>query len=242
MKALDVEKVNVGNARELKKVAFSFNSLKKIDKDEAESKHAYIGTNVLVKEKWSGEVSRSLAADGSTQPKDSYNSTYAGTSDTDKLLCLLSAVIADAAHRGVDVNIGSFDIPASFLTQPLTREDTNGYQLITKLPLHFYVDTSQLWEIIGAQYGLKQSNSIFTEAFRNLLVSLGYTNHPLAPHIYRKSCPNNPKNYLYINMHVDDGAFASTSPTQLSSRHFLQLSSDLQRVFLSLGMIILRTT
>ena len=213
MKMMDVDKVKAANARELKKVTVSFKSLRKIDKNEVQKKHAFIRTNVLVKEKSNGEISSRLAADGSTQPEDSYNSTYAGTSDLDKLLCLLSAVLADSAHRGVVAKFGNFDIPGAFLTQVLTQFDTNGFQFLTKLPKDFYGDKDQLWEIIGAQYGLKQSNSIFTEAFRKILNTHGYSNTELAPHIYRKQCPDNPKNYLFINMHVDDGAFLSTSPT-----------------------------
>lgn len=214
LKTLETPVVDASLAREMKKVQVSFASLKPITTADIEDKSAFLRCNMLVKEKRNKDVNSRLAIDGSQQPPDSYNSTHSGTSDFEKLLCLFSATIADASHRQVPLQLGSFDVPAAFIQCPLTRLDTNGYQLITRLPSNLPGPLAgQLNEIVGAHYGLKQSNNIFTESFRRFLVKNGYSNSILGPHVYRKTCPLNPKNYLIISMHVDDGSFMSTSPT-----------------------------
>jgi hypothetical protein len=105
-----------------------------ISPDQIRLKHAYLRSQVLVKQKLDGTISCRLSIDGSRQPADSYNDTHAGTSDTERLLCLTSACIADSTHRGVPLEILSFDIPAAFIQPPLTPEHTNVYQFITRLP------------------------------------------------------------------------------------------------------------
>ena len=112
----------------------AFQSLRPITPDQIEARHQYLRCQLLVKLKSDDSTSSRLAIDGSKQNPDSYNSTHAGTSDTERLLCLISACVADAAHREVPLEIFGFDIPGAFLQAPLTRQDTNGYQLITRLP------------------------------------------------------------------------------------------------------------
>jgi hypothetical protein len=177
----------------------------------------------LVKKKSSGVVNSRLAVDGSRQPPDSYNDIDAGTSSTERLLCLTSAVIADATHRQVEYQIIGCDIPAAFLHQDLTKEDTNDYQYITRLPANFPGKlANQLNAIDKGHYGTKQGNNLFNRANNKLLLDAGYVNTILAPHIYRETCPVNPKNYLFVNWHVDDGAILSTSPT---------LTEELKKLF-----------
>jgi hypothetical protein len=168
---------------------------------------------MLVKQKLDGTISCRLPVDGSRQPIDSYNDTHAGTSDTERLLCLTSACIADATHRDVPLEIISFDIPAAFIQPPLTSKHTNDYQFITRLPSNMPGSLAgQLNEITKPQYGMKQSNNIFDRHLHTLLTTHNYHPSLLAPHIFKKVCPVDPSNYLFANMQVDDGAIFSTSP------------------------------
>ena len=99
----------------------------------------------------------------------------AGTSCTEKLSCLTSAIIADAAHRRVKFQIVGFDIATAFLQQWLTKAHTNGYQYNTRLSSNMPGElANQLNTIDKAHYGLKQSNNIFNTKFHRLLTSNGY--------------------------------------------------------------------
>ena len=216
-KVLEHQAVTDSVFREVSKAQVVFKSLRPITPSQIQDKHLYLPIRNLVKMKSSGVVNSRLAVDGSRQPPDSYNGIDAGTSSTDRLLCLTSAVIADATHRRVPFQIVGCDIPAAFLHQDLTPEDTNGYQYITRLPANFPGElANQLNAIDKGHYGTKQGNNLFNKANHKLLVDAGYTNTILAPHIYRKTCPDNPKNYLFVNWHVDDGAILSTSRTLLA--------------------------
>ena len=91
---------------------------------------------MVVKQKASGIISARLAMGGHRQLKATYNSIYAGTSDTTNRAFILSYVLADAAvwDRPDSLVIGDFDFPGAFLHNRLTRELTNGYQLLVRLP------------------------------------------------------------------------------------------------------------
>ena len=213
-KILPSESVTASLHREMNKVHTTFKSLRPITPDLIEPLHQLLRAQVLVKEKRDGSTTSRLAIEGRKQYPDSYNSTHAGTFDTEKLLCLASACIADAAHRNVPLEIFGFDLPAAFLQAPLTRSDTNGFQLLTRLPSNMPgLLAGQLNEITGPQYGIKQSNNLFNHHLRTQLATIDYHPSILGPHIYHKQCPLNPQNYILVNMHVDDGAGFSTSPT-----------------------------
>ena len=211
LKTLPAQAVQDSIAREIKKAQVTFKSLTPITRDQIQPKSQYLRSNIFIKQKRDGTISARLPIDGSSQTPDTYNTTYAGTSDAEKLLCLLSATVADAAHRQIPLQTGSFDIPAAFFGLP--RSATNGFQLYTTLPKSLPSPLSgQLNEITGPQYGIKQSNGIFDKEFDKEMTNHNYKTHILSPHIYKKICPHNTANCLIFNMHVDDGAFMSTSP------------------------------
>jgi hypothetical protein len=226
LKVLPPSIVDASLVREMDKVQTTFQSLRPIKMHKLQSKRKFLRCNMLVKKKTNGTVTSRLAIDGSQQPADSYNNTHAGTSDIEKLLCLTSAVIADASYRKVPLTIGGLDVPAAFIQIPLTRADTNGYQFYTRLPSNLPGPLAgQLNEIVKSHYGMKQSNHIFNRHLHNLLTANGYLPSLLAPHIYKKSCTIDPKNYLFLNMHVDDGAHLSTSPSLTAElKHILSVT------------------
>jgi hypothetical protein len=211
-RVFDPVKVTGGLGREMSKIHNAYKSLRPILPSQIEPKNLFLPSKVLIKQKLDDTISARVAIDGSRQPPGSYNEVDAGTSCTEKLLCLVSAVIADAAYRRVKFWIIGFDIAAAFLQQLLTRAHTNGIQYITRLPPNMPGElANQLNAIDMAHYGLKQSNNIFNTELHRLLTSNGYFPSILAPHIFKKICPDDKRNYLFVNMHVDDGAIVSTS-------------------------------
>jgi hypothetical protein len=83
-KTLPPQAVNDSIAREIMKDQVTFKSLTPITRDQVQVKSQYLRSNMFIKEKRDGTVSARLPIDGSSQTSDTYNSTYAGTSDAEK--------------------------------------------------------------------------------------------------------------------------------------------------------------
>ena len=163
---------------------------------------------MFIKKKSNGLVTARLAIDGSHQPRESYNETYAGTSDTTNRAFILAAYLADATsrQRTDQLLIGDFDFPGAFLHNKLTREMTNGHQLIVKLPHDIPGPLAgQIAEITGCCYGIKQANHEYDKDLTNLLNTAGFVPTPSDHHSLYKRCPDNPLDSLTLNMHFHDG-------------------------------------
>lgn len=213
-RTLDNSKVTASIDKEMKKVHVDYRTLIPLLRKNIQEKSLYLRSQCFVKQKLLGDVSTRLAIDGSRQPPDSYNSTFAGTSDTERFLCLLSAFVADAAIRlrSPLLQIFSFDVTGAFLFCKLLRSDTNGYQFYTTLPKDLPgPEAGALREIVGGQYGIKQSNNLFDNDICGELERNGYHSEELSPHIFGKRCPIDPSDSIAVNLHVDDGAVVSTS-------------------------------
>jgi hypothetical protein len=75
--------------------------------------------------------------------------------------------------------------------------------------------------VVGAHYGLKQSNHIYDQDFIQLLVNAGFTQCPSHPYTFVKwSIPGQftpPSHPLTVSMHVDDGDGCTTSPAMYTA-------------------------
>ena len=164
--------ISAAISKELAKHFETYNSLTPISKSNIEPKSVILRSQMFIKKKSNGILSTRLAIDGSTQPQATYNDTYAGTSDTTNRAFILSAYIADAAHRGClpDLQFGDFDFPGAFLHNKLTRQMTNGYQLLAALPKDIPGPLAgQLAEITGCCYGSSKQTTSTTRTSRYFL-------------------------------------------------------------------------
>ena len=211
------------------KIFTTYKAMKPIAWSDVEPDAVFLRAQMYMKEKLNDTVTGRLAIDGSAQTPDTYKETFAGTSCTTNRCFILSCTLADAAHRGVldHLEIGDFDVPGAFLQNPLPRSETGFKQLWTLLPKDIPVDClptlsspippgyypkpTRVAEIVGSMYGLKQANSIFDKDFAATVATHDYLPIPEDPHTFTKRCPNNPEDYLHLNMHVDDGQYFSTS-------------------------------
>ena len=127
--------ISAGISKELCKHFTTYESLTLLPRHAIEPNAVFMRSQIFIKKKSNGLITARLAIDGSTQPRKTYNDTYAGTSDTTNRAFLLQAYIADATHRGCldQLLIGDFYFPGAFLHNKLTRDMTNGHQLIAKL-------------------------------------------------------------------------------------------------------------
>jgi hypothetical protein len=210
--------ISAGISKELCKHFTTYKSLTLLPRHAIEPNAVFMRSQIFIKKKSNGLITARLAIDGSTQPRKTYNDTYAGTSDTTNRAFLLQAYIADATHRGCldQLLIGDFDFPGAFLHNKLTRDMTNGHQLIAKLPSDLPSPLAgQLAEITGCCYGIKQANHEYDKDLINLLTNAGFLPTASDPHSFHKRCPDNPANSLTLNMHVDDGWHVTCSITLL---------------------------
>jgi hypothetical protein len=131
-KVLPNDKIDDAIKNELNKQFTDYKSLAPITKDNIEKNAVVVRALMFIKQKRDNTIKARLCMNAKQQPSNTYNKTYAGTSDTTIRLFILSVYLADAATRGISgkVQIVDFDIPGAFLHNKLTRKDTNGIQLI----------------------------------------------------------------------------------------------------------------
>lgn len=224
-----------GLTKELTKIFQTYQAMKPIALSDLEPDAVYLRSQILMKLKLNGQITARLAIDGSKQPVETYKETFAGTSCTTNRCFIISSSLADASHRRIlhKLRIGDFDIPGAFLQNKLPRSATGFKQLWTllpkdipkeSLPHHPLTDLpTRLAEIVGSVYGIKQANHIFDKDLSTLLSTHGYLPIDEDPHTFTKRCPIDPTNYLHVNLHVDDGQYASTSD------HLIQELVDILR-------------
>jgi hypothetical protein len=218
--------VATGISKELGKHFDTYQSLTLIPHSSVETKAIFLRSQMLIKKKSNGLITARLAIDGSRQPPESYNNTYAGTSDTTNRAFILSAYLADASHRSCldRLLLGDFDFPGAFLHNKLTRDMTNGHQLIAILPPDLPSPLAgKLAEITDCCYGIKQANHEYDKDLIHTLTEAGFIPTASDHHSFHKRCPVNTDDSLTLNMHVDDGWYVTTSTTlQNELKHILQ--------------------
>ena len=199
--------------KEIHKLFTKYKPLKLIHKANIEKHAIYLRALLILREKTNKDVTARLAINGAGQPPSSYGKTHAGTSDPAHRIFILATALADSAIRDRPLITASFDIEGAFINgNPLPRNATGGHQLLARLPPDLPPPYGgALAEIVGAMYGLKQSNNIYDQDLIITLETAGYTPCPSHPYTFIKRCPANPADYLIVSFHVDDGELVCTS-------------------------------
>lgn len=227
---LDPAKVHAAVDKEVTKIFKTYASLRIIPPTAVEPNAVFVPTKLIIREKLSKEVTARMALGGDRQPPHTYSETHAGTSDAPHRAFTLASNLSHAAHHNLKLITFSFDIPAAFLNRnPLTRAHTGNTQLFTRTPHNLPPPhDGVLCEVVGAHYGLKQSNHIYDQDFIQLLVNAGFTQCPSHPYTFVKwSIPGQftpPSHPLTVSMHVDDGDGCTTSPEMYTA--FQHLITD----------------
>jgi len=208
-------KVHAALDKETDKIFSKYVSLKRIPPSDVEPSAVFVRSKLILREKTNGDVTARIALDGSQQPPHTYGDTHAGTSDAPHRNFVLASSLADATHRSVPLITFDFDVPAAFLNKnPLTREHTGGTQLCTRMPSNLTPPLNNaLCEVVGAHYGLKQSNHIYDQDFIQLMLNDGFLSTPSHPYTFVKFSPTSPLDKIIVSMHVDDGDGNTTLPS-----------------------------
>ena len=215
---LDQNKVNAAVDKEMDKVFTKFHTLRLITAAQVEPNAVFLRNKLILREKTNKDVTARLALDGSQQPPHTYGATHAGTSDSTHRSFVLATSLADSTSRAVPLISFDFDIPGAFLNNnPLTRKHTGNTQLCTRMTKDLPPPYGgALCEIVGAHYGLKQSNHIYDQDLIKLLTDDGFQQTPSHPYTFIKFSPTNTHDKIIVSMHVDDGDGNTTSPTMYS--------------------------
>ena len=217
-------KIDDAVALEMTKTTTRFDTLRAITATNPMEPDAWkISSLMFIKFKRDGRVTARLAGCGNQQKPGSYSTTYAATSDHATHALITAAYYAHAIqNRSLSTLIhADFDVPGAFLQERLPRSATGGRQLCLKLPTNLPHPLAGQWcEVVGAIYGLKQSNAIFEAGFKSTMALAGF--HPAhspaypitsAPDtaVYHYVDPTDPSLKCTVPMHVDDGQVFSTS-------------------------------
>jgi hypothetical protein len=223
---LGSEKVELSILKEFEKCFSTYNALRPISKSELEADSLFLRSQLLIKEKSDGRTTARLAIDGSRQPADTYSETHAGTSSTTNRAFILSCALAECSHQGTlaDLIIGDCDVPGAFLQNPLPRSSTGGKQFYTLLPKDtpthllplLHSKPTRLAEILGAFYGIKQSNNIWDTDFSKTFTNAGYNPCAQDLHTFIKRSSTDRSKFCFVNVHVDDSNFFSNSKELVS--------------------------
>lgn len=200
------------------KIFNQFATLRIIPPSKVEPNAVFIRNKLIIREKTNKDVTARLALDGGQQPAHTYGDTHAGTSDATHRSFVLATSIADSTVRSKPLITFDFDIPGAFLNNnPLTREHTGQTQLCTRMTKDLPPPYGgALCEVVGAHYGLKQSNHIYDQDFIKLLTDDGFHQTPSHPYTFIKFSTQHPPDKLIVSMHVDDGDGNTTSQSMYS--------------------------
>ena len=114
--------ISAGIAMELGKHFTTYKSLKLISRAQIEPTAVFLRSQMFIKKKSNGIITARLAIDGSKQPRQTYNDTYTGTSDTTNRAFLLQAYIADATGASIAYRSATltFLAPSYTINLPVT--------------------------------------------------------------------------------------------------------------------------
>ena len=214
----DKDQIDASWEKERTKIFSTYDAMQLIDEADIKPGAIIVRAQLLVKQKLNKTISSRLALDGSQQPAGSYDPTniFAACSDTTNRTFIIATSLQDAADKDMleDLDIFDFDITGAFLHNKLTREMTGGKQLIARLPWDLPDPTyaGKYCEVLGAMYGLKQSNHIFDKDFELTLQKGGWLPTHSDARTFIKLDPDDTARKCIANMNVDDGLGISTSP------------------------------
>ena len=199
--------------KEITKCFTTYKSLRLINFKDLEKGAIFVRSQCIIRDKLNNELTARIPV--GPQPEGTYNETFAGTTDANHRQFALASAQASAAHRGKTLNTGSCDIPAAFLNgNKLSRNDTNGKQLYTRLPNELPEPYGgALAAIDGSHYGLRQANHIYDQNLIKHLKSHGYTPSPSHPYTFTKddNQSDDPGDNITVEAYVDDFEYYGTS-------------------------------
>ena len=213
-------------AKEITKVTAIYDTLRPISSANPMEENAIrLSSLMFIKFKRDQRVTARLAGCGCDQPVDSYDNISASTSDHQTFALTVAAYYADAVHNNTlsSLTHSDFDVPGAFLNCRLPRSATGGRQVVIKMPHNLPHPLAGKWmEVVGALYGIKQSNHIFELDFAATMAAANFypptmrdlpDSTPLDTSTYHYTNPADPSKKCTVIMHVDDGDLLATDPT-----------------------------
>ena len=169
-----------------------------------------VRAHCLYKLKADGRETMRMAAMGNHLPVAPGVSNFASvTSDSDKMF-VLSMMQAHAEFYNMPLNMSSFDVVGGFLH----IKRTSNVRLFLLIPSNLpHPLAGKYVEILGALYGLRESNRLFMDELKRVVLSAGFQGCPISPMTFVVCDPVDPAKRCALLLHVDDGLPLDTDPT-----------------------------
>ena len=221
---------------ELTKLTTQFDTVRALSATNPRERDAVIiGSLFFIKFKRDGRVTARLAACGNQMPSGSFGDCSASTSDHHSHALIVAAYFAEAVKSGrlADLVHAGFDISGAFLQNRLPRSATGGRQVLMWMPRNIpHPLAGKLVEVVGAIYGLPQSNKIFEDGLKIALAQIGFlpahmpgTHVTTAPDqcVFQLYDTDRPAVQATLVFHVDDcDALSFDTPTVTRLRTHLE--------------------
>ena len=168
-----------------------------------------VRAHCLYKLKADGRETMRMAAMGNHLPVAPGVSNFASvTSDSDKMF-VLSMMQAHAEFYNMPLNISSFDVVGGFLH----IKRTSNVRLFLLIPSNLpHSLAGKYVEILGALYGLRESNRLFMDELKRVVLSAGFQGCSISPMTFIVCDPVDPAKRCALLLHVDDGLPLDTDP------------------------------
>jgi hypothetical protein len=160
-----------------------------------------VDAHILFKTKDDGRFTCRIAAMGNRLPVDPSVSTYAPVSSDGDKMFTLAAMQAHCQGLGDKMNMRDFDVVGGFLR----IKRTSSVRLFLRLPIDMPHELAGKYvEILGALYGLRESNRLFALEACKVVKSAGFKQSIVSPCSFVAFDPGDVNKKCVVNTHVDD--------------------------------------
>jgi hypothetical protein len=160
-----------------------------------------VRAHVLYKDKADGRETCRIAAMGDQLPVDPTAINSSSVASDDHKAFALSLMQAHCKSRGEIMSIRDFDVVGGFLRIKRTSTVPMFLYLPPNLPHGL---AGSYVEVHGAIYGLRESNRLFSEEVKRVMVAAGFVAHEISPMTYVKSVHGDGNLKSVVSIHVDD--------------------------------------
>jgi len=160
-----------------------------------------VDAHILYKTKDDGRFTCRIAAMGNRLPVDPSVMTYAPVSSDGDKMFTLAAMQAHCQGLGDKMNMRDFDVVGGFLRV----KRTSSIRLFLRLPSEMpHALAGKYVEILGAMYGLRESNRLFALEVCAVVKSAGFKQSKVSLCTSVAFDPGDARKKCVVNTHVDD--------------------------------------
>ena len=165
--------------------------------------------HALYKLKSDGRETVRIAAMGNLLAPEPGAVNFAAVASDDDKSFALAMMQSHAESRGEVLNVTLFDVIGGFLH----IKRTSPIRLFLLLPANLPHPLAGMYvEILGALYGLRESNRLFMAELKRVIATAGFQSVEVSSMTFVAFEPSDPGKKCVVSVHVDDGRALDNSP------------------------------